>query len=42
MSLNQRGETNLKHYTFSRDKEYLAEIADIWDKYNEENGVASA
>lgn len=22
-------ETNLKHYTFSRDKEYLAEIADI-------------
>ena len=35
-------ETNLKHYTFSRDKEYLYEVADIWDKYNEECGITSA
>lgn len=32
-------ETNLKHYTFSRDKEFLYEVADIWDKYNENNGL---
>lgn len=34
-------ETNLKHYTFSRDKEYLSEIADIWDKFNEKQGVSA-
>lgn len=32
-------ETNLKHYTFSREKEFLYEVADIWDKYNENNGL---
>ena len=35
-------ETNLKHYMFSRDKEYYYEVADIWDKYNEECGITSA
>ena len=34
-------ETNLKHYMFSRDKEYYYEVADIWDKYNEECGITS-
>ena len=32
-------ETNLKHYTFSIEKEFLYEVADIWDKYNENNGL---
>ena len=34
-------ETNLKHYMFSRDKEYYYEVADIWAKYNEECGITS-
>ncbi|MCR5144153.1 MAG: hypothetical protein K6B67_02450 [Lachnospiraceae bacterium] len=35
-------ETNLKHYTFSRDKEYLAEIGVIWDDFNKKNGLSKA
>lgn len=34
-------ETNLKHYTFSREKEFLHEIGNIWDKFNEQKGLSS-
>lgn len=32
-------ETNLKHYTFSREKEYLNEIRVIWDKFNNKTSL---
>lgn len=32
--------TNLENYTFSRDKEYLNEIGDIWDAFNENAGIS--
>lgn len=34
-------ETNLKHYTFSREKEFLHEIGNIWDTFNNQNGLSS-
>ncbi len=34
--------TNLENYTFSRDKEYLHEIGDMWDAFNEANGISVA
>ena len=33
-------QTNLEHYTFSRDKEFLSEIGDLWDNFNKENGLS--
>ncbi len=30
-------ETNLKYYTFSREKEYLHEIGSMWDRFNDDN-----
>ena len=34
--------TNLENYTFSRDNEYLHEIGDMWDDFNEANGISVA
>ena len=34
--------TNLANYTFSRDKEYLHEIGDMWDAFNDVNGISVA
>ena len=33
-------QTNLEHYTFSIDKEFLNEIGDLWDNFNKENGLS--